>query len=280
MPLLRLLLTLTFVLAAALVGYGVYIEPNSVRVEEVVIKEGRLAAAWGDITIAHLTDLHIDRSGTREKKLVGLLARMQPDMIVITGDFVQWNSDPQPAIDFTTSLHAPLGVYCVLGDSDIAGGRRHCLFCHPDGDVHRLRDHPRFLKNETVDIPLDKHGHAISVAGYYPQNGLSALGKMEALRKEEQTPLLMLSHFSAGWEEVAATRPLLWLCGDTHGGQVRLPDSLWRSLKMADCPDYRAGLFGNGSGKWLYVNRGIGVSDFFPLRIGVPPEVTLIRFSE
>ncbi|MFZ5764126.1 MAG: metallophosphoesterase [Thermodesulfobacteriota bacterium] len=262
--------------------YGCWLEPNRITVEEAVIADDRLWRAWGETTIVHLSDLHITRPGKREKRLAARVRELAPDLIVITGDLAQWDSDPRPAIDYVTGLQAPLGVYCVLGDSDMATGRQQCLFCHPEGNVHALRRHPVFLKDTVQTIHLDGAGRMMAIAGFSPDDERDPAKNLlpDTPDAERETPLLVLHHFAHGWEHEAGGRPLLWLAGDTHGGQLRIPDFLWQRVRLVDYPEYRAGLFTDNRHRWLYVNRGIGTSDFFPVRIGVPPEITVIRFVE
>lgn len=86
----------------------------------------------------------------------------------------------------------------------------------------------------------------------------------------EDTPVLFLSHFSFAWKKVKTKRPLLWLSGDNHGGQVAMPGFIWRIFSGKSDKEHKAGLFREEEHKWLYVTRGIGVTRSFPFRIGVP----------
>jgi hypothetical protein len=271
---------LPFFILLLLAGYGYFVEPNSIKVEQVVIPDGYLHQAWGDTRIVQLADLHIDKIGHRDKKVLQLLTDIKPDLIVITGDMAQWNSDPQVALQFLERLQAPLGVFGILGDSDISSGRRACIFCHPGGNVHQLRQHPRMLKNSSVEITVPATGKKVIIAGAFPADddaGLSALA--DTLRQTAQ-PVLLLDHFSGGWQQIRHNGPLLWLAGDTHGGQIDLPDFIWRRFHLVDYPQYMSGLFSGGGHKWLYVNRGLGTVSYFPFRIGEPPEITVISFKD
>lgn len=262
-------------------GYGYFIEPNRIKVERVVIADGALHQAWGEVRIVQLADLHIDKSGRREEKVLGLVAEIKPDLIVITGDMAQWNKDPRPALQFVERLQAPLGVYGILGDADMASGRRYCLFCHAGGNVHQLRQHPRMLKNGYAEITVPATGNKVTIAGVFPENdnGAGRPALADHLRQTEQ-PVLLLDHYAKGWQQISHKGPLLWLAGDTHGGQVAIPDWFLRKLRLVDYPQYMSGLFSGGGHKWLYVSRGLGTVSYFPFRIGVPPEITVISFQD
>ncbi|RJX33112.1 MAG: hypothetical protein C4531_05720 [Desulfurivibrio sp.] len=270
-----------FVSLVMLAAYGYVIEPGRVRIERVVIPDKELYQAWGGVKIAQLSDLHIDTIGPREEKVLQLLTESKPDLIVITGDIAQWNTDPQPGLRFLEQLQAPLGVYAILGDSDISSGRRYCLFCHSGGNVHHQRQHPRMLKNSYAAITVPATGKKVIIAGVFPaEDGEAGQTAMAELLRQTAEPVLLLAHFSEGWRQIRHKGPLLWLAGDTHGGQIAIPDFIWRDLQLVDFPQYMAGLFYAAGHKWLYVNRGIGTVSYFPFRIGVPPEVTIISFQD
>ncbi|MBI5559177.1 MAG: metallophosphoesterase [Deltaproteobacteria bacterium] len=276
---------IVFIISCFIVGviacYGYFVEPEMIRVERICIPDDALSAALGDTKIVQLSDLHMgERAGRREMKVLQLLADIRPDLIVVTGDMVQWNQDPQGARQFIKKLAAPLGVYGVLGDSDMASGRRHCLFCHPGGNPHLVTGHPKMLKNnlERLDIPAT--GGQITIAGVFPQEDDNAWPAGTSDPWPADTPVLLLAHFSGGWPRMKSKNSLLWLAGDTHGGQIGIPDIVWRLFNLVDYPQYMAGLFSDGEHKWLYVNRGLGTVSYFPFRIGVPPEITVITFAK
>ena len=67
----------------------------------------------------------------------------------------------------------------------------------------------------------------------------------------------------------------LLLCGHTHGGQIRLPryGAMTTSTRLGK--RYEAGLYGLGSGRHLYVSRGVGEGHVW-IRILCPPELALL----
>jgi uncharacterized protein len=98
-------------------------------------------------------------------------------------------------------------------------------------------------------------------------------------------PNVLLSHNPNSFHRAAELGIELSLAGHTHGGQVKF-EIVDHSLSPARLiTPFVAGLYhlpaaisGNGSGSQkaaLYVNRGLGTFGF-PVRIGVPPEITLL----
>ena len=90
---------------------------------------------------------------------------------------------------------------------------------------------------------------------------------------------ILLSHYPVLPDE----RPDLMLCGHTHGGQFNLlgltPFAIGFERLVSRKPHarYIAGLHKQG-GTQVLVTKGIGASRI-PLRVGVRPEICLIRFD-
>ncbi len=281
-----LILIITFTAA-----YAFFVEPFNIQVRQINIPDLKFHKQWGATKIAQLSDLHITEIGRRERTVLKKLEQLKPDLIVVTGDSAQWNRRPENAVKFLESLKAPLGVYCVMGDADFSSCRYHCIFCHPGGDFHKQREKPYFLRDHMVEIDLNLdldnklYSRQLTIAGIASERDWgSEQGYADKIGENDtqQTPLLILGHFSKKWATLTARskRPLLWLAGDTHGGQIWLPDFIWKILKMKPDAVHMAGLYQNNQHQWLYVNRGIGTTAGFPFRLGVHPEITLFSFDQ
>ena len=280
---------LFFILLAALsiTAYAFFIEPFNIQVRHINIPDAELHKQWGDIKIAQLSDLHITEIGRREKSVLEKLTEIEPDLIVVTGDSAQWNRRPENAVKYLESLKAPLGVYCVMGDADFSSCRYHCIFCHPGMDFHKQREKPYFLRDTTIEIDLKQKpdSRRLTIAGVASERDWgSDQGYADKIgdTDKELKALLILGHFSKKWATLTTKtkRPLLWLAGDTHGGQIWLPDFIWRILKFKPDAVHMAGLYQGNKHQWLYVNRGIGTTAGFPFRLGVRPEITVLTFNE
>ena len=86
---------------------------------------------------------------------------------------------------------------------------------------------------------------------------------------------LFLLHDPLGFRSVPKGEVDLTLSGHTHGGQLGLVSFGldWTVLSRSRWPDH--GLFGHGASR-LYVHRGTGFYGF-PLRVGVPGELSLVE---
>jgi len=93
-------------------------------------------------------------------------------------------------------------------------------------------------------------------------------------------PNVLLSHNPNSFRRAAELGIELSLAGHTHGGQVKFEIvdhsvSPARLITPFVAGLYRLPLAANGQKSALYVNRGLGTFGF-PVRIGVPPEITLL----
>jgi len=269
------------ILASIVFLYGLFIEPEWIEVTHICIKDPTLYKAWGNLKIVQISDLHIGRSGHIQEKLIKIIKRIDPDIVCITGDLMQWGDSPGPSLDFVNRIPSKYGVYIVLGDADsCCEGNKGCIFCHPYtnlGWFNIVRNYPYFLQNQVVHLFIKYH--EINILGVSPLSSLLADPKITKIINAQRGPVLVLSHSSIGWNKTCFSHPQLWLCGDTHGGQIRLPEWVWMKLKVKPDPKHMHGLFHKGHA-WLYVNAGIGVTPRLPLRIGVRPEVTVFTFKK
>ena len=68
--------------------YSFYIEPNRIEISKITIRIKGLSDALSGFSIIHLSDLHLVNIGKREAKLLKAVNELKPDILVITGDFV------------------------------------------------------------------------------------------------------------------------------------------------------------------------------------------------
>jgi predicted MPP superfamily phosphohydrolase len=99
------------------------------------------------------------------------------------------------------------------------------------------------------------------------------LGEIEHLVRRDM-PNILLSHNPNSFPRAAELGIELSLAGHTHGGQVKVEIVDHNITPARLISPFVAGLYGTPKAA-LYVNRGLGTFGF-PVRIGVPPEITLL----
>ncbi len=218
--------------------YGFFIEPEQIEVTHLWPDNPKLKNILKGKTAVLLTDFHMKKIGTMENKVLKLLKDINPDLIFLTGDYVKWNGDYEPALNFLSQLKAKTGVWAVMGDYDYSNSRKSCLFCHEHG-LGKLDDRPpvKFLRNNKAEIFFS--GKKLTIYGVDKEY-------------EDEPPdidgaEIILSHNPLFFNGIKNNNAVLVLSGDTHGGQILLPSWLWSILGYEKNAKYDCGLFRKGN---------------------------------
>lgn len=261
-------------------GYARYVEPFWPKLERLPMDLRRLAPSWAGVRILHLSDLHLSHSLPSEylPKQLDRCAALQPDLVVLTGDFIT-----SGRFDLLADLHRLLtrlrarhGVFAVLGNHDfgvyspqrrLASSRAAARIADrisaelTAAGVDVLRNDCRVL---TIgDGQLQLVGLDDYWSGYCDPSAAFA-------KVDPDLPCVVLSHNPDSVIELKDYRCDWVLCGHTHGGQVRIP-LLGAPILPIQHRQYDAGRFEVGD-KRLYVNRGLGY--LRQVRFNCRPEIT------
>ena len=102
--------------------YGTAWERRHILLNEVAMPVWQLPAALDGLRIAFLTDIHHSTMVPPEDVMqaVALTLGARADLIVLGGDYVTWGERGfvGPVAELLKPLHAPHGVYAVLGNHD------------------------------------------------------------------------------------------------------------------------------------------------------------------
>jgi len=261
----------------ALGGDALIVEPNHAELVRVEVFLRRLPPAFDGFTIAQLSDFHYDPyvGGFPIRAAVEIVNRVQPDLAVLTGDFVtvsyfvdylhnerQSALMAEPCAKLLAQMRAKHGLLAVLGNHDVdanAGLVTEALSAH---GIPVLRNHAQ---------PIERDGRRLWLCGL---DSLEAKPKIELALQEtaRDEPVILLVH-EPDYADRACKYPVdLQLSGHSHGGQVWLPGvgAPWLPPYARKYPRgrYQVGRL------ILYTNIGIGTIRF-PVRFNCTPEVTL-----
>ncbi len=253
----------------AAVGYARYVEPQSLRVERLSVALPGLPHELEGLRVAQLSDLHLGPLVPLEhvRRAVRLANSLEPDLVVVTGDFVSVAKRfVEPAVRVTRELSAPLGVFAVLGNHDFwVAPRMIAALLRRAGVV--------VLRNEAATILRgEARLHVAGVDDIWAQADDLAKA-LSGVERDE--PTILLCHNPDLALEAASHGVSLLLAGHTHGGQVRLPIFGPLVVPSKYGKRWAAGLHRVGA-MLLYVNRGVGLIAP-PVRFLCPPEVALIE---
>lgn len=259
-------------------AYATMVEPFRLQVTRRRLRSARLSNPGTEVRIVQLSDLHVERLTLRERALPFLVADLAPDILVLTGDFLNtsYNQDPQARDELCHLLkefHAPGGIYAIWGTVEV--------------------DHPDFLRPaleqagvivlEDRSVEVEIRGHRLWILGVSCSKSLDADGvRLQALMNDAP-PLafrLLLYHRPDLMPQAAAMGVDLFLAGHTHGGQWRIPGFGAVLTSSRFWKRYEGGYYHEGD-THLYVSRGIGMEGFGTprTRLFCPPEVVCITLE-
>lgn len=259
------------------------------QVTKVPIRFPNLPESFRGMKIVQISDVHSGSFNNKSAVQKGIeeIMKLQPDLILFTGDLVNGRADEMANYkEIFGLLKAPMGVYSILGNHDYGDNESWNSREHKAQNLERLKGiHSemgwRLLLNEHVVLERNSERMALlGVENWGAKANFPKYGKLEhAYAGAEEIPFkLLMSHDPSHWDaEVRAKYPDidLMLSGHTHGMQfgVELPWFRWSPVQYV----YRqwAGLYEEGNQK-LYVNRGFGFLGY-PGRVGILPEITLIE---
>lgn len=269
---------------AGLAFYSGEIERHWVEITHRDIRLPLLPAVFDGMRIVQLSDIHLDEftEPFLLRHAIEQINRLQPDAVLLTGDFVSYELSPRKfsersawqCAEMLSELKCP-ERYAILGNHD------HWL---------SATEVTRALRASGINVlinsyvPFERNRDRIWLSGLDdPLCGQPDLDKAipPTIRDIEGQPLILMCHepdYADGFLMHPAGKSIrLMLSGHTHGGQVRLP-----FVGALELPPggrkYVEGLFRLGSMQ-LYVNRGIGTVGV-PFRFACPPEITEITLRE
>jgi hypothetical protein len=232
------------------------------------------------LRIAQLSDLHTGPLVHPDQvaRWRALTQAERPELLLFTGDMV--DSLPEEAevvADAFKGFPAPLGIFAILGNHDYFTDPRPIWKTLEAGGFHFLENRWSLVYRNGSRLalvglqdPMARHGHFRDIRyGPGPSPAIATQGL------PEDTWRLCLSHRPSDWPLARQTKARLTLSGHTHGGQINLIPGVSSALLLGP---YAKGLYRKGKDV-LYVNRGLGVVAI-PVRIGAPPEITIITLRK
>ncbi|MBF2016379.1 MAG: metallophosphoesterase [Rivularia sp. T60_A2020_040] len=262
-------------------------------VEKITVKIQDLPASLQGIRIVQMTDFHYDGLRLSEKMLEKAIIacnKAQPDLVVLTGDYV--TDDPSPINQLVLRLkhlQSRYGTYAVLGNHDIH-------YAHSKAEITSAFNKIGIeLLDNKIAYPFGKELPLVGLAEYWSPHFHPEL-VMNQL--DSATPRIVLSHNPDTADILRQWRVDLQLSGHTHGGHIVIPGvgpaivtynnfvrSIPRKLrrrmpfikkeffKVVRNWQWAQGFHQIGSNQ-MYVNRGLGT--YLPGRFFCTPEVTVI----
>jgi uncharacterized protein len=227
------------------------------------------------LRIVQISDPHLGpfMSVARLRRIAERAVAAQPDLVLLTGDFLtmESQSDPDLLLDALAPLRAMPG---------------RVFACHGNHDHEAPAVVARAMENNGIKLLVDDSHEIETPAGQVQIVGMDFVWRgrdvhlarvcAEHPRKAGMTRIVML-HDPGAFKHLPAGEGDLVLSGHTHGGQVGLVSLglSWTFLRLfgLKIPDH--GFWARGKDR-MWVHRGTGHYGF-PLRLGVPAEESVLR---
>ena len=247
-------------------GYGAVFTSHTFDIRKLTLPFGI------SLRVIQLSDIHAGLFMNRKeiRHYTNLVIDLQPDLFVITGDFISNSISFLPGcLEEMARVRARYGTFATLGNHEHWYGRLNEI----STIFHQY--HIPILNNAHQKIRTEQGLFVVAgiddLRAGHPdlRNALSGL--------DSSIPTLLLSHRPEIFPQAAAYKIPLTLAGHYHGGQIKvnLPGG---GISLAHfMTHYPEGLY-RINNSLLYVNRGIGTT-FTPVRLNVPPEITLLNLT-
>lgn len=278
---------LTMIPVVAVVGGALYYGNNHIAISKHNIRSSKIPKSFNGFKILQLSDLHSKCFGKGNHKLLEVIDKEKPNIIVMTGDMIN-SSEREFTIflDLARSL-ANYNVYFVEGNNEtkLPKAKKLELIKGMEDAGIEILDNSR--------VKLTREGKSINLYGvwcdlcyykeikgtynkdtYFEKNDLEK--HLGSCNLEEYN--ILLAHNPFYFESYAQWGADLTLSGHVHGGIIRIPGvGGLLSPEKKFFPEYSQGLY-KKQDKNLIVNRGLSGKPFLP-RVLNMPEISVITLN-
>lgn len=243
------------------------------------------------VRIVQISDLHSKQFGKYNKRLVKVILKEKPDIIVATGDMIDSSlKNMDKTISFLSELNKNVPVVYIPGNNEMRTEKIHeiLLKLNNEGII--------VLNNEIKKIYINRNNITLlGLAEVRQDEGELFYNKIsskyfyddykklfEELEKSDGIKIV-LSHYPENFEAVGDYSYSkynfdIMFSGHAHGGQFILPfiGGLF-APGQGILPKYYRGI--HGEKNKLIVSRGLGNSGF-PLRLFNRPEIVIVDIEK
>jgi predicted MPP superfamily phosphohydrolase len=252
---------LAFAVIASAVGY---FDARNIRTERITIRTSKLPPEVERLRIVQISDVHLglivrnDRLGL----ILDAVRKLEPDMLVSTGDLVDGQINRMPGLAAMLREVAPrYGKYAITGNHEFYAGLDQAL-----GFIENAGF--RVLRGEAVTGVINVAGVEDPTGSYFRTNRL--VPEAELLRDLPRDRFTLLLKHRPYVEDSSRGLFDLQLSGHSHKGQ------LWPFYYVTLLFYPPVGMHDLDGGAVMYLSRGSGTWGP-PVRFLAPPEVTLIE---
>ncbi|MDO9536337.1 MAG: metallophosphoesterase [Bacillota bacterium] len=258
---------LYFFLIGVILGVYVFLEPFRLEEKDIIVVNGDIPRQFENTRIIFLTDIHHGPffSKSRLRKLVKRVNSLQPDIILLGGDYVHRSPDYiESCFDELKKLEAGFGVYGVLGNHDHWEDGALTIQSMKDAGIHLIDNLARWI---------EKNGEQIKIGGVgdYLEDIQDINPTIADVKNEDF--VVLVTHNPDYVEHLKTDKIDLVFAGHTHGGQVTFL-GLWAPIIPSENGQkYRTGIIETDNTK-VIVSNGVGTITP-PVRFFARPQIII-----
>ncbi len=227
-----------------------------------------------NLNVVMMSDIHLGTliGNGHFMKIVEKVQKLNPDIILLAGDVLDEDLEPvlrQNIGETLRRLHAPMGVYAIMGNHEYIGGPEAAYKYLTDHDIKVIRDSVVMIEDSFYVIGReDRDKPRFAGRERMPLDELVQMA-------DASYPMILMDHQPYYLEEAAALGVDLQLSGHTHHGQ------LWPLNYITSAIYTVSRGYAKMGNMHAFVSNGIGTWGP-PVRIGSRPEIIQlqIRFEK
>ncbi len=237
------------------------VAPSRFVIRYETFRSNKIPPQLNDVTLLFFSDVHYDHfmDEVRFEKLITLIEKASPDVIVFLGDLLYTDSTLQSSEEISTlqnqlnRLEAPLGKFAILGDTDLQSFSRKEL-------VSSLLQNSGFeiITNQAIHI-RNKGAESISLVGMDSLLNGTPLIQDTFSSVSSNLFTLVIAHEPDLIEQLPTNLIDLQVSGHSLGGQVFFP-LLGPTKTFEGAQRYQRGKYTVASTR-LDITNGVGTLD-------------------
>ncbi len=213
-----------------------------------------------EIKIVHISDLHIKKDKKIYKNLIEIINKIDPDILLITGDSIDNNKKLQLLNLLLSKLNKSIKKYAILGNHEYRGNVNITNL----KEIYKENDTELLINNGNIFIIKEKNINLYGVDDNYPD--------IENFNFIDDSINIIMVHCPEYFDEISEkykNKEIIVLSGHTHGGQITFFEK--PILLPEGCGSYLKGKYIKNK-LVLYVSKGIG-NTVIDLRINAKPDI-------
>ena len=275
---------LLFIVAISIILFAFFNwQNNSIIISEMVFKNDTIPESFNGYKILQISDLHNKEFGSKQNKILAKIEKINPDIIVITGDLIDSNNtNIDIAMELINGAINIAPIYYVSGNHEAwSGSYDDIKFNLENSGVVVLDNQKIEVFNDSDSIDIIGLADTAFIESDWLEYGGNAETKnlLNTLTEGSTNFKILLSHRPELFDIYSNSNLNLIFSGHAHGGQFRLP--FIGGLIAPDqgfFPKLTEGIHTSNDTSMI-ISRGLGNS-IIPVRILNRPELIVVTLSK